>query len=74
MMLVDAVCTNPNCRTIYGELVDDSATVAKCPVCSQFNSITKRYLVGDGRCVHCNKPFDDHYDLVACPDKKGKKS
>lgn len=73
MHLAEARCTNPACRTLTEVVVDDSATVLKCPVCNQFNSILSRKSISDGQCHRCNQSLDDHQwvgDQAVC--RKGK--
>lgn len=64
-MLAETVCRNPHCKTRYEAACDDSATVLRCPVCTQYNAIDHRDRVGDGRCK-CGKPLDDHSGIRAC--------
>lgn len=60
MHLAEARCTNPACNTLTDCVVDDSATVIKCPVCNQYNSILSRRNIGDGMCGQCHRNLDDH--------------
>ena len=73
MRLAEARCQNPACKTLTSVVVEDSETMLKCAVCSQFNAITSRRNISDGECHRCNSPLDDHQfigDQAVC--RKGK--
>ena len=74
MKLAKLLCSNPSCKTRYEVAVDDDTRNARCPSCTQFNTITDSIDRINGRCTECGNPLDHKHlwqgdRVIACLPK-----